>query len=73
LIFCESCPISLYAAEKHIEGCHQCNDFPFPVGRKVILRAISTWRTLGTDRWMEEEEKRYYCPHCGYKLFRGGW
>jgi predicted RNA-binding Zn-ribbon protein involved in translation (DUF1610 family) len=20
---------------------------------------------------MEEEEKRYHCPHCGYPVFRG--
>jgi predicted RNA-binding Zn-ribbon protein involved in translation (DUF1610 family) len=37
----------------------------------VILRAIPTWREFGTDRWMEEEKKRYHCPRCGYALFRG--
>jgi DNA-directed RNA polymerase subunit RPC12/RpoP len=77
--YCQTCPIRSCAGEKAIEGCHQCNDFPckfienfpLPVGKKVILRAIPTWRELGTERWMEEEEKRYHCPHCGYKLFRG--
>jgi len=78
-VYCETCPIRSCAIEKGIEGCHQCNDFPckfiedfpIPVGKKVILRAIPTWRELGTERWMEEEEKRYHCPYCGYKLFRG--
>jgi len=77
--YCQVCPIRSCTVEKSIEGCHQCNDFPckfiedfpLPVGKKVILRAIPTWRGLGTERWMEEEEKRYHCPNCGYKLFRG--
>jgi len=78
-VYCEVCPIRDCTNKKGIEGCHQCNDFPckfiesfpLPIGKKVILRAIPTWREIGTDRWMEEEEKRYHCPHCGYKLFRG--
>jgi predicted RNA-binding Zn-ribbon protein involved in translation (DUF1610 family) len=77
--YCRLCAIKSCAAEKDIEGCHQCADFPcrhiddFPldVGKKVILRAIPAWRELGTEKWMEEEEKRYHCPHCGYVLFRG--
>ena len=78
-VYCETCPIRSCTIEKGIEGCHQCQDFPckfiddfsIAVGKKVILRAISAWRELGTERWMEEEEKRYHCPKCGYKLFRG--
>ncbi|MFC2006424.1 DUF3795 domain-containing protein [Chloroflexota bacterium] len=77
--FCETCPIRSCVIEKSLEGCHQCSDFPckyidkfpFAVGKRVMLRAIPTWRELGTERWMEGEEKRYYCPHCGYILFRG--
>ena len=78
-VYCQTCPIRSCTIEKGIEGCHQCNDFPcaliedfpLPVGKKVILRAIPTWRELGTERWMDEEEKRYLCPHCSYVLFRG--
>ena len=78
-IFCQTCQIRSCTIEKGIEGCHQCSDFPckfiddFPisVGKKVILRAIPFWREYGTEKWIEEEEKRYHCPHCGYKLFRG--
>ena len=78
-VYCRSCPIKSCAAEKGIEGCHRCvdfpckhiDDFPIPVGKKVILRAVPEWRALGTELWIEAEEKRYRCPHCGYKLFRG--
>ena len=78
-VYCKVCSIKSCTREKGLEGCHQCNDFPckaiedfpIPVGKKVMLRAIPAWRQLGTDRWMEEEERRYHCPHCGYKLFRG--
>jgi hypothetical protein len=77
--YCRVCPIRSCILGKGIEGCHQCADFPcqlvedFPleVGKKVILRAIPAWRELGTERWLEEEERRYICPHCGYPAFRG--
>jgi hypothetical protein len=78
-VYCKTCEIKSCVAGKGLEGCHQCgefpcrhiDDFPIAVGKKVILRSIPAWKELGTDRWMEEEEKRYDCPHCGYKLFRG--
>jgi hypothetical protein len=78
-VYCKVCSIKSCTQEKGLEGCHQCNDFPckaiedfpIPVGKKVMLRAIPAWRQLGTDRWMAEEERRYQCPHCGYQLFRG--
>ena len=77
--YCQTSSIRSCTIEKSIGGCHQCDDFPcrfiedfpLPVGKKVILLAIPTWRELGTNRWMDEEEKRYHCPECGYKLFRG--
>ena len=76
---CQKCAIKSCCKEKEIEGCHQCNEFPckyienfpIPVGKKVILRTIPTWRELGTEKFVEEEEKRYHCPECGNPLFRG--
>ncbi len=76
---CRVCPIKKCTRDKKIDGCHQCDDFPckfinnfpIPVGKKVILRAILTWRKLGTEKWVELEEKRYHCPECGNPLFRG--
>ncbi|MFA5079783.1 MAG: DUF3795 domain-containing protein, partial [Dehalococcoidia bacterium] len=47
------------------------DDFPIPVGKKVILRCIPRWKELGTEKWMLEEQKRYNCPHCGAPTFRG--
>lgn len=77
--YCRTCPIKSCCEDKGFEGCYQCADFPcqfiedFPieVGKRVIMRAIPAWRELGTERWMEEEERRYICPHCGYPAFRG--
>lgn len=77
--YCEQCPIRSCAQEKQYEGCHQCGDFPctfienfpIPVGKKVILRAIPLWRQVGTEEWVRQEEQRYQCPHCGKNLFRG--
>ena len=77
--YCQVCPIKSCCREKKIEGCHRCSDFPckfidnfpIPVGKKVILRAVPRWREVSTEVWMAEEEKRYTCPHCGYATFRG--
>jgi ribosomal protein L40E len=78
-LMCRSCPIRDCTSSKGYDGCHQCaefpcsfiDNFPIPVGKKVIMRAIPAWRELGTEKFAEAEENRYVCPHCGYKLFRG--
>ena len=78
-IYCRVCPIKQCNAEKDYDGCHQCDEFPcdhidvfpMPVGKKVMLRAIPERRELGDVGWAEAEEKRYICPKCGEKLFRG--
>jgi len=77
--YCAVCPIRSCVSEKSLEGCFQCEDFPckfidefpLPVGKKVILRAVPEWKELGTERWVEAELERYHCPKCGYALFRG--
>ena len=78
-VYCRSCPIKSCTAEKGLEGCHQCDDwpcelvdkFPMPVGKKVMERSIPAWRELGTEAWVAAEVERYHCPECGYPLFRG--
>lgn len=77
--FCEACSIRDCTQSKGYSGCHECDhfpcpfieDFPMPVGKKVILRAIPYWRKHGTEKWVFDEEARYICPDCGHKLFRG--
>jgi hypothetical protein len=77
--YCLVCPIKSCTSDRGYEGCHECAGFPcehiqnfiMPVGKKVIMRAIPQWREMGTEKWVEAEEKRYKCPHCGGQLFRG--
>ncbi|MFX0006191.1 MAG: DUF3795 domain-containing protein [Promethearchaeota archaeon] len=77
--YCKSCPIRDCILKKGFYSCSQCDDFPckyidrfpIPVGKRVILRAIPRWKEIGTEKWVEEEEKRYHCPECNNSLFRG--
>jgi hypothetical protein len=77
--YCQTCPIRDCVKTKGINGCYQCDAFPckfidrfpIPVGKKVILRAIPRWKEIGTEKWVEEEERRYHCPECDNSLFRG--
>ena len=76
---CRQCPIRECTAARGYTGCHECDDFPcrhiddfsMAVGKKVILRATPYRRKMGTEKWIEDEEARYFCPHCGNKVFRG--
>jgi hypothetical protein len=78
-VYCEACGIRACVMGKQYEGCHQCNefpcklidDFPVPIGKKVILRSVPDRKRLGSERWVEAEENRYRCPHCIAPLFRG--
>lgn len=77
--YCRVCPIKSCTQKRGLEGCHQCHEFPcvhiqnfpMPVGKKVMLRAIPQWRELGAEKWAAAEEQRYHCPACGAPLFRG--
>lgn len=77
--FCRECAIKDCVTKKGYSGCHECADFPctlieefpIPLGKKVILRAIPYRKKVGTEKWVIDEEARYICPECGQKLFRG--
>ena len=76
---CKQCEIRDCTLKKGYTGCHQCDEFPclyieqFPmiVGKKVILRAIPYRKKFGDEKWIQDEEARYFCPECGNKVFRG--
>lgn len=86
-VFCRTCPIRECVREKGYYSCHQCDDFPckhtanfpIPVGRRVMQRAIPIWRELvqqhgddlGSIAWARQECERCHCPDCGAPLFRG--
>ncbi|HPQ71795.1 MAG TPA: DUF3795 domain-containing protein [bacterium] len=78
-IYCRVCPILSCTAERNLNGCHECDDFPcehienFPIeiGKRVILRTVPQRRALGTEKWLEAEIERYKCPSCGAPLYRG--
>ena len=78
-VYCRTCAVRKCAVEKGYEGCYRCDafpcghieNFPVPEGKRIILRSIPEWRTLGTEKWTEGEEKRYSCANCGAPLFRG--
>jgi hypothetical protein len=77
--YCRTCPIKSCARGKDYDGCRQCSEFPcelienfpLPVGKRVIMRAIPQWREMGTEKWVAAEEARYHCPKCDAALFRG--
>lgn len=79
VLFCRQCKIKECTSKKEITGCHECPDFPcelienfpMPVGKKVIMRSVPHRREVGTEQWVKDEEARYICPNCGHKLFRG--
>jgi hypothetical protein len=76
---CKQCEIRDCVEEKGYDGCRQCDEFPckyiddfsMTVGKKVIQRAVPYWREVGTEKWILDEEARYFCPECGNKVFRG--
>ncbi|WP_084681170.1 DUF3795 domain-containing protein [Desulfospira joergensenii] len=76
---CKQCDIRDCIKEKDYEGCHQCDEFPckyiddfsMDVGKRVILRSVPYRKKYGTEKWIEDEGARYYCPECGNKVFRG--
>jgi predicted RNA-binding Zn-ribbon protein involved in translation (DUF1610 family) len=76
---CKQCEIRDCTTKKGYTGCHQCSEFPcdhienfsMAVGKKVILRSVPYRRKFGTEKWVQDEEARYYCPECGNKVFRG--
>lgn len=85
--YCEACQIRECVQSKDYYSCHQCQDWPcdliedfiFPIGLRVMKRAIPLWRDIvaeygderGSVEWARAEVERYHCSVCGNPLFRG--
>jgi len=76
---CQQCEIRDCVKGKGYTGCYECDEFPcqyiedfsMSVGKKVILRSIPYIKEHGVEKWVRDEEARYFCPECGNKVFRG--
>ena len=76
---CKGCAYKKCLEKKGLQGCRFCDEFPckqiknnpIPLFVKVVQRANPEWKSLGTEKWVESEEKRYRCPECDNPLFRG--
>lgn len=63
-VSCQACRIRACIEERGLEGCHCCddfpckqiNEFPVPIGKKVILRSIPERKKLGNQKWAESEK-----------------
>ena len=77
--FCRVCAIKDCNKKKGYAGCHECDefpcrfieDFPIPVGKKVVMRSVPHRKKWGTEKWVNDEQARYVCPDCDHILFRG--
>jgi len=74
-VVCRDCVLRSCALEKGINLCSQCTDFPCQQiidfnndglpHHGEVLDSIRRQQQIGCDAWMEEQETRWRCPHCG--------
>lgn len=75
--FCETCRIKACAISKEFEFCSQCDkltacdlmqkfiaDQQYPYGQ-CVLKNLKMIQTTGRLNWLETQEKRWRCQHCG--------
>lgn len=66
-------------AKKHkVTWCFECTEFPCKMindfsrdGRAhhtAVIENLKEMKSLGVDKWLKIQEKRWLCPHCGKKL-----
>ena len=75
--FCETCKIKACAISKGFEFCIECGklttcdlmhkfiaDQQYPYGQ-CVLKNLKMIQTTGTLNWLEMQDKRWRCGHCG--------
>jgi len=77
--FCRDCVFKSCAAEKGIEHCSECGEFPCEqllafrdddfAHHSAVVRNSETMRTMGLPAWLEHERARWSCPECGTRFW----
>jgi len=75
---CRDCVLRACAFGKGLIHCAQCSDFPCQQiiafnndgmpHHSEVLNNIRRQRVIGIDAWIEEQEERWRCPHCGCEV-----
>jgi hypothetical protein len=74
LPYCANCKMSACAAERGIDFCSQCDEYPcndLKSFQSAMPHRIELWRNFdriraaGYTQWLREMEKHYSCPRCG--------
>ncbi len=72
--YCKICKMSVCAAEKGIDFCGECEEYPCEDLRKfqaAMPHRIELWsdqeriQEVGYERWFVEKLEEYSCPQCG--------
>jgi hypothetical protein len=73
LPYCKTCRMVTCAAEKGIDFCGECKEYPCEELNKfqaALPHRIELWknqeriREVGVEKWFEEMLDHYSCPHC---------
>ena len=71
--YCDSCKMFACAAEKGIDFCSDCGDYPcneLTRFQAEMPHRLDLWvdldriRSVGHGRWVEEVKEKYACPQC---------
>jgi len=74
LPYCEECTMSACAAERGIDFCGECEDYPCDDLKRfqaAMPHRIELWvnleriRSVGYKQWLTEMREHYTCPRCG--------
>jgi hypothetical protein len=70
---CESCKITTCAAEKELDFCGECSDYPceqLKIFQAQMPHRIELWedqtriKEVGYEQWYREKIEHYSCPEC---------
>ena len=74
-VYCKTCDIKECTENKKIEFCIDCKEYPCDrltafrndecPHHSVIFKNLGVIHKKGVDTWLDKQEKRWKCPHCG--------